>query len=443
MANTLLEISIILILIILNGIFAMSEIAIVSSRKFKLQKMANEGNEKAKTALELANSPNRFLSTIQIGITLIGILAGAFGGATIAEQIGTFFTTIGPLAPYSEIIGVVIVVLIITYLTLIIGELVPKRLGLNNPEKKAAKIAKPMKTLSKISMPVIYILSASTEFVLRILGVKDVKEETITEDEIKLLIEEGTQAGTFEKAEQEIIKRVFSLDDLRVNSIMKPRKDIIWLDIKDSDEVMQKKIIESERAIFPVGKESLDDFLGVIQVKELINPALKNEPIDIKKFLRKPLLIPESLHALELLKLFKKSGEYVHMALVLDEYGSIEGLITLNDVLEAIVGDIPAIDEPDEPKAVKRKDGTWLIDGFLSVEKFKYLFDISELPEEESNDYSTMGGFVMVYLGKIPEVAETFKWNGFLFEIVDMDGHQIDKILLTPLKENSTTEIID
>jgi putative hemolysin len=432
MANTLLEISLILILVVLNGIFAMSEIAIISSRKFKLQKMVNEGSESAKTALELADSPNRFLSTIQVGITLIGILAGAYGGATIAEQIGAFFSSIGPLAPYSEAIGVVIVVLIITYLSLIIGELVPKRLGLNNPEKKAVKIAKPMKALSKVAMPIIYILSASTDFVLRVLRVKEAKEETITEDEIQLLIEEGTHAGTFEKAEQDMIKRVFSLDDLRVNALMKPRKDIIWLDIDDSEEELQKKIIESERAIFPVGKEDLDDFLGVVQVKELINPALRGEPIEIKKYLRKPLLVPESLYALELLKLFKKSGEHVHMAMVLDEYGGIEGLITLNDVLEAIVGDIPAIDEPDEPKAVKRKDDTWLIDGFLPVEKFKYLFNIGELPEEENNDYNTMGGFVMVYLGKIPEVAETFEWNRFKFEIVDMDGHHIDKILVTP-----------
>ncbi len=439
MANTIIEISIILILVVLNGIFAMSEIALISSRKFKLQKMANDGNKNADIALELADSPNRFLSTVQIGITLIGILAGAFGGATLAGQIGAIFSTIGPLAPYSEAIGVVIVVLIITYLSLIIGELVPKRMGLNNPEKKAVKIAKPMKFLSKISMPIIYILSASTDFVLRILGVKEAKEETITEEEIKLLIEEGTQAGTFEKTEQDMIKRVFSLDDLKVNALMKPRKDIIWLDIDDSEEELKRKIIESERAIFPVGKESLDEFLGVIQVKELINPALKGESIDIKKYLRKPLLVPESLHALELLKLFKKSGGYVHMALVLDEYGSIEGLITLNDVLEAIVGDIPAIDEPDEPKAVKRKDGTWLIDGFLPVEKFKYLFDVEELPEEENNDYNTMSGFIMVYLGKIPELAETFEWNGFKFEIMDMDGHQIDKILVTPIKEDNST----
>lgn len=431
MTSTLLEISLILILVILNGIFAMAEIAIISSRKIKLQKMANDGNKNAGIALDLSNSPNQFLSTIQIGITLIGILAGAFGGATLAERIGELFSSIGPLAPYSEIIGVVIVVLIITYLSLIIGELVPKRLGLNNPEKKAAKIAKPMKILSKVSMPVIYVLSASTDFVLRILGVKEIKEETITEDEIKLLIEEGTQAGTFEKAEQDIIKRVFSLDNLKVSTLMKPRKEIIWLDIDDSEEELQKKIIESERAVFPVGKESLDNFVGVIQVKELINPALRNEPIDIKKYLRKPLLVPESLDALDLLKSFK-SGEYVHMAMVLDEYGSIEGLITLNDILEAIVGDIPAIDEPDEPKAVKREDGTWLIDGFLPVEKFKNLFNINKLPGEESSDYSTMGGFVMVYTGKIPEVAETFQWNGFKFEIVDMDGHHIDKILVIP-----------
>ncbi|MGC9516210.1 MAG: hemolysin family protein [Methanomicrobiales archaeon] len=434
MNNIFLEIAVILILVILNGIFAMSEIAIVSARKIKLQKMAKKGDKNAITALELANSPNLFLSTVQVGITLIGILAGAFGGATISIQLNNYFKTIPAIASYSEALSIVIVVLIITYLSLIIGELVPKRLAMNNPENISVKIARPMKIISRITMPIVSLLSLSTEAVLRLFGIKETATSTVTEEEIKLMIEEGIEAGTVEKEEEDIIKRVFRLDEQKIGSVMTPKTEIIYLDVDDPVKLNRNKIIESERSIFPVGQEGLNNLLGVVQTKDILSSVLQDEDIDLKSHLKKPLIVPETLPTLEILKIFKENSDYVHMALIVDEYGSIEGLITLNDILEAIVGDIPAIDEPDEPRAIKRKDGSYLVDGYLPVDEFKDIMEIEKLPEEDQSSYNTVAGFIMSYTGKIPETGELFTWNGLNFEIVDMDGNHIDKILVKKKK---------
>jgi len=425
-----LEILIILILVILNGIFALSEIAIITSRRIKLQKMSQAGNQNADIAIELAESPNQFLSTIQIGITLIGILAGAFGGATIAENISRSLAGVPLLQPYSEALGFLIVVLIITYLSLIVGELVPKRIALNNPEQIAVKIAKPMKYLAKIASPLVALLSISMEAVLKILQVKESQEENASEEEIKLLIEEGTQTGEFEKTEEDIIKRVFLLDDRRASSLMTPKTGITWLDVDDSAENIKTKITGSKRAMFPVGKNSLDNFLGVIQLKDLFEVEIENGNT-LKDYLKSPIIVPESSDVLDILNLFKESQDNVHMAIVVDEYGSIEGLITLNDILESIVGEIPAIDEPDEPKAVQRPDGSWLIDGAISIDEFKEILDVKVSPDEEREVYQTLAGFILNYLGKIPETGESFQSGNLIFEVVDMDGHQIDKVLVS------------
>ncbi len=423
------EILIILILVILNGVFALSEIAIITSRRIKLQKMSHAGNKNAAIAIELAESPNQFLSTIQIGITLIGILAGAFGGATIAENISRSLAGIPLLQPYSEALGFLIIVLIITYLSLIVGELVPKRIALNNPEQIAVKIAKPMKYLAKIASPLVALLSLSMEAVLKILQVKEFPEENASEEEIKLLIEEGRQTGEFEKTEEDIIKRVFLLDDRRASSLMTPKTGITWLDVDDSVENIKAKIIESKRAMFPVGKNSLDNFLGVIQLKDLFEVEIENGNT-LKEYLKSPIIVPESSDVLDILNLFKESQDNVHMAIVVDEYGSIEGLITLNDILESIVGEIPAMDEPDEPKAIQRPDGSWLIDGAISIDEFKDILGVKVLPEEEREVYQTLAGFIMNYLGKIPETGESFQSEDLIFEVVDMDGHHIDKVLV-------------
>lgn len=350
--DTILEIIIILILIVLNGVLAMSELAIVSSRRSKLQQMANEGKKHAKTVIELIDDPNQFLSTIQIGITLIGILAGAFGGATLAEPLSQNLTFLGD---YANGASVIIVVLIITYLSLVIGELVPKRIALNNPENIAVRVAKYMKILSKVCGPLVKVLSSSTNFILKIIGSSESKDSIVTEDEIKMLIEEGIEDGTIEKEEEDIIKRVFRLDEQKVDMLMTPKNEIIWIDLEESLEESKKKIIESERSIFPVAEGDLDNLLGVAQAKDILSSIFKEENLNIKNYLKKPLIVPENLPSLDILKLFKENLEYVHIAIVVDEYGSVEGLITLNDILEGIVGDIPGIDEMDEPKQLKEK----------------------------------------------------------------------------------------
>ena len=438
MYETIISIVIIVVLIVVNGIFSMSELAVVSSRKGKLQKMYNDGKKHAKTAIDLMENPNQFLSTIQIGITLIGILTGAFGGATLSDPLNAI---ISPYIPYSEIVSTIVVVIITTYLSLVVGELVPKRVALNNPENIAVKVAKWMKLLSKASGPFVVILSKSTNGLLRLMGISHEENNAITEEEIELMIEEGRVEGTIEKEEEDIIKRVFKLDDQKVDMIMTPRNEIVWIDLEDTPEENQNKIIESKRSIFPVASGELDDFIGVVQAKDILSVLFKEEDLEIEDIIKDPLVVPESLEALELVKQFKENKEYVHMSLVVDEFGSLTGLITLNDLLEGIVGDIPGIDETDDPIAIKRNDDSWLIDGRYQIDRFKELFDFDgEFPDEKEDNFTTIAGFILSYCGKIPTDGETFKWDRFCFEIMDMDGHQIDKILVTDLGDKPKYE---
>ena len=438
MYETIISIVIIVVLIVVNGIFSMSELAVVSSRKGKLQKMYNDGKKHAKTAIDLMENPNQFLSTIQIGITLIGILTGAFGGATLSDPLNAI---ISPYIPYSEIVSTIVVVIITTYLSLVVGELVPKRVALNNPENIAVKVAKWMKLLSKASGPFVVILSKSTNGLLRLMGISHEENNAITEEEIELMIEEGRVEGTIEKEEEDIIKRVFKLDDQKVDMIMTPRNEIVWIDLEDTPEENQNKIIESKRSIFPVASGELDDFIGVVQAKDILSVLFKEEDLEIEDIIKDPLVVPENLEALELVKQFKENKEYVHMSLVVDEFGSLTGLITLNDLLEGIDGDIPGIDETDDPIAIKRNDDSWLIDGRYQIDRFKELFDFDgEFPDEKEDNFTTIAGFILSYCGKIPTDGETFKWDRFCFEIMDMDGHQIDKILVTDLGDKPKYE---
>lgn len=438
MYETIISIVIIVVLIVVNGIFSMSELAVVSSRKGKLQKMYNDGKKHAKTAIDLMENPNQFLSTIQIGITLIGILTGAFGGATLSDPLNAI---ISPYIPYSEIVSTIVVVIITTYLSLVVGELVPKRVALNNPENIAVKVAKWMRLLSKASGPFVVILSKSTNGLLRLMGISHEENNAITEEEIELMIEEGRVEGTIEKEEEDIIKRVFKLDDQKVDMIMTPRNEIVWIDLEDTPEENQNKIIESKRSIFPVASGELDDFIGVVQAKDILSVLFKEEDLEIEDIIKDPLVVPENLEALELVKQFKENKEYVHMSLVVDEFGSLTGLITLNDLLEGIVGDIPGIDETDDPIAIKRNDDSWLIDGRYQIDRFKELFDFDgEFPDEKEDNFTTIAGFILSYCGKIPTDGETFKWDRFCFEIMDMDGHQIDKILVTDLGDKPKYE---
>lgn len=425
-----LEILVILILVVLNGLCVLSEIALVSARKIKLQLMMNEGDKRAEIAIGLINDPNKFLSTIQIFITLISIFAGTFGGATIAQRLNEYLIANNLLQPYSGLISVVVVVLLITYLTLIIGELVPKRIAIDYSENISVRVARPVQILSRITTPIVYLLSASMDFVLRILRVKEPEEEEVAEDQIKLLIEEGTRTGEFEETEEEMINRVFDLDERRINTIMTPKTDINWLDVNESEETTLNKIFESKHSILPVSEGFLDNFLGVVQVKDIIRTVSNGSKLDLKNHLKDPLIVPESSFALNVLKQFKKTAEDVHIAIIVDEYGDIEGLITLYDILEAIVGDLPT---SEELKAVKRHDGSWLIDGLINIDEFKPIFEIEDLPREETINFQTLAGFIISYLGKIPDTGDSFQWNGLKFEILDMDGYHIDKVLVTPL----------
>ena len=430
MIGTALEIIIILILIIINGYLSMAELAVVSVRKAKLQKYIDEGNKNAMIVAELGEDPNEFLSTVQIGISLTAVLTGAFGGATLSEPLAAAISFI----PYSEAISVIVVVILSTYLTLVIGEIVPKVIALNDPERVSLKVAKSMLILTKVSKPISVILAKSSSFLLWVMRIDRRTDDIVTEEEIELMIKEGREDGTIEQEEEDIIKRVFKLDDQKVESIMTPRNEIIWIDLEDDRDVNKIKIIESKRSIFPIASGELDDFIGVVQAKDILSAMFTEDEFDVHKIVKEPLVVSEHLETLELLKEFKENQEYVHMSLVVDEFGSVEGLITLNDLLEGIVGDIPGIDEDDEPKATQRLDGNWLIDGRYPIDRFKELFELKEnLPDEEEDGYTTLAGFILSLSGTIPDEGDRYDCGRFIFEIIDVDGHQIDKVLVIDL----------
>lgn len=423
------DILIVFLLIIGNALFVMSEMAIISVRKVRLQQKAERGHKNARIALELANSPNLFLATVQIGITLITILSGAIGESTFSKILEPLLRNIPHLEQYHQAIATVLAILIITYLSLIIGELVPKRLALNYPEEIATFVAIPMKKLSYITSPVVHFLSASTEVILKLLGSKPSTEPQVTEEEIKVLIEQGTEAGTVDQAEQEIFERVFKLGDRRVSSLMTPRPDLVWLDLNDSAETNKQRLIESSYSRLPVCQGGLDNVIGIVMVTDLLSHTLSGQPIDLTRDLRRPLFVPENMRGLKVLEVFKQTS--THIAIVVDEYGVIQGLVTLNDILVEIVGDIPSVEQEDEPQAVQREDGSWLLDGMLPVEEFVEQFNIEEFP---AGNYHTVGGFVITHLGKIPTATDKFEWKGLRIEVVDMDGNRVDKVLVMPIE---------
>jgi putative hemolysin len=425
------EILILVLLILMNGLFSLSEMAVVSARKVRLQQRAEEGSRGARTALNLASQPTRFLSTVQIGITLIGILSGAFGGATIAETLTAYFARFPALEPYSKAIGVGIVVTVITYFSLVIGELVPKRLALNNAERIATFIAPLMQFVAAIARPFVSLLSVSTELVVRFLGIKPASEPSVTEEEVKILIEQGRESGIFEDVEQEIVERVFRLSDRSVNSLMTHRSEIVWLDVEDPLEENIQKILNSGHTNFVVCKGEFDNVIGVLRAKDLLRGFVDGGAISIPHSLPMPPFVPEGVDALQAVARLRHDKSPV--ALVVDEYGSIDGMVTLTDVLEAIVGDIPALDEKGEPAATKREDGSWLLDGMMPVDELQMLLDLDELPED-SDDYDTVGGLFMAQMGRIPRTGDTFEWNDLRFEVMDMDGHRVDKVLVMPMK---------
>ena len=429
--SLLLEIVIIFVLIAFNGIFAMSEFAIVSSKKTRLKQRAEEGDKRAETALMLANEPTPFLSTIQIGITLVGIFAGAFGGATIAEGLAAYLAKFPTLAPYSSALSITFVVFVITYLTLIFGELVPKRLALNSAESIASNVAKPMFYLSVIAKPFVIILSSSTEAVLKILRIRKTTEPPVTEEEIKIMFEEGTKAGVFETAELSMIEGVLEIGDRRVDSLMTHRTDLIAIDLEKPADENLRKMSESGRSNFPAYEGKLDNIVGMVSVKSILATFLETGTVDIRASVTKPLFIPESVSVLKLLESFKETG--VHIALITDEYGSIQGVITLHDILEAIVGEVRSLGEPVESQVKIREDGSWLIDGDTPIEKVKDVLSVDFFPGEGLGYYRTIAGLIISILQRIPATGDRIVLGELRYEVVDMDGNRIDKVLVTPV----------
>ncbi len=426
------ELLIILLLILFNGLLALSEMAVVSARRPRLQQLAEEGQTGAQMALDLSASPGQFLSTVQIGITLVGILAGAYGSATVADALAVWLMKIPGLSAYANATAVGIVVVTITYLSLVIGELVPKRLALRNAEIMAARVAGPLRLLARITGPLVTVLNASTEWVLRLLGVAGSFPPQVTEEEVRLMLAEATQQGVFDPREEEIVDQVFRLADRRVGALITPRTEMVWLDVNSPPELIRAQIIESGRSRLPVADGHMDHVLGVVLAKDLLTQALEGKPLDVRAILRPALFVPETTPALVLVERFKQT--HSKLAIVIDEYGGVEGLVTVDDILAAIVGDIP---EPDElaADATRRDDGSWLIDGLYSVEDFLDLFDITTPPDETAGHYQTVGGFVMASLGQVPVPGDHFDWQNLRFEVVDMDGRRVDKVLVTRLDD--------
>ncbi|WP_264548199.1 hemolysin family protein [Flavobacterium sp. N2820] len=424
-----MEILIILFLILLNGIFSMSEIALISARKNRLETAAKKGNKNAKAALDLANSPNEFLSTVQIGITLIGILTGIYSGDKITTDVQNFVATFEALNPYANSIAVGIVVVVLTFFSLVLGELLPKRIGLNYPEAIAKAVALPMKIVSTVTMPFIWLLTTSTDFLLKMLQIKPTADGKVTEEEIKAIIKEGTEVGEVQEIEQDIVERVFHIGDRKVNSLMTHRSDIVYLSLEDTKEEIKAKVINELHSVYPVCEDNLDNVIGLVLLKDLF-VSFESGTFDLKSITRDAVYLIEQTSAYKALENFKTSK--MHYAFVVDEHAIFQGVITLNDILEALVGDASDFDE-DEYKLVANEDGTWLVDGQYSLHDFLTFFDLDEL----INDYevTTVSGFFITELGNIPNQGDKIIWNKLDLEALVMDGAKIDKVLIKQYKE--------
>jgi putative hemolysin len=428
-----LQIAILLLLVLLNALFAMAEMALVSARMTRLQNAGERGHEGARIALDLKRDPSRFLSTVQIGITVIAILAGSFGGTTLGESLAAYLETMpGLIGRYAHAISIGSVVIAISYFSLIIGELVPKRIALSRPELIAAKMARLMRGFSAVMAPAAWLLSTSTDLVLRLLPLPHGEQAAVTEDEINLMLREGAAAGHFHLGETAIAQMALRLGDRRISAVMTPRTKVEWLDLADSETENKQKIVASQNSRFPVIDGDPTVVAGVVQVKDLLIAQLAGKPYDLRAALRPPLYLPNTVTALRALEMLKKSGE--PMALVVDEYGDFEGIVTLTDIMEALVGDIANPDEEEDPPVVTRDDGSWLIDGMVPVDEIKDVIGLKHLPGEETGDFQTLGGFMMAQVNRVPRVADHFVIDGYRFEVVDMDGRRVDRVLIVPPK---------
>lgn len=423
-----MDIALLLFLILLNGILAMSEIAVVSSRKARLQKLADDDSPGAQSALALSNEPSTFLSTIQVGITTVGILSGAIGETALADPLTVWLGSFSLIEPYARGVALTVVVIGLTYFSVVVGELVPKQLGLLAPEKVASMIAPPMNMLARMTKPLVWLLSASSSSLLRLMGAARKEEPPVTDEEIKVLMEQGSEAGVFHESEQAIVSNVLRLDDQRIGAIMTHRTDIYLLDLAEPEEEIRKRIADSPYTRLVVCRDGLDHIVGILRTADLLKDALAGKPLEIEHSLRPPLYVPEGVSTTHLLENFRNSRQ--QCALIVDEYGELQGLVTLTDVLTAIVGELPSSDIPEEQDILARADGSLLIDGSVTIERFKSALEIEEdLPGEEENAFNTLGGFAMYVLGRIPLVTDRFEAAGYRFEIMDMDKNRVDKVL--------------
>ena len=448
MSDIATELLIVLVLLAFNGVFAMSELAIVTARKVRLEQRAEAGNKGARAALALAHDPTQFLSTVQVGITLIGVFAGAFGGATIAEKLADGFEQIPPIAPYANALALGIVVTIITYLSLVIGELVPKRVALANPERVACFVARPMRVLSRVAAPLVALLTGPTNLLLRAFGIRVSSEPSITAEEIRALIEQGAESGVVEDREHELVEGVFRLGDRLVADVMTPRTRLEWIDISESVDGVRRQIVAQGGARFLICDGVVDNVVGIVHAEDLLVRCLAGEAFDVRAVLWQPLYVPSSMSALELLERFRKSRQ--HLAIALDEFGGLQGVVVLDDLVEAVVGELPARDEALAAPIERRDDQTWVVEGSVLLEDLEAALDLTPIPVDERGGVRTLGGFVMATLGRVPSVGDVADWNGLRMQVETMDGRRIDRVVVTkmahrspsasPLSENSTGE---
>jgi putative hemolysin len=424
-----MDIALLLFLILLNGVLAMSEIAVVSSRQSRLKKLADDGSIGARSALALHHEPATFLSTVQVGITTVGILSGAIGEATLAAPMARWLSTYPSLAPYASGIAMTLVVIIVTYFSVVIGELVPKRLGLLAPERVASLIARPMNLLARLARPLVWLLSSSSSLLLGLLGARRKQESSVTDDEIKVLMGQGAEAGIFHASEQAIVSNVLRLDEQRISAIMTHRKDIYLIDLNESQDEIRRRLADSPYKRIVICRDGLEQIVGVLRTGDLLKGALLGEPLAIEAFVRPALYVPASVTTTQLLETFRRARQ--QCALMVDEYGGLQGLVTLTDVLTSIVGDLPSSDAPEENDIVVREDGSWLVDGSVTIERLKTALEIpGDLPGEDENAFNTLGGFVMYVLGRIPQTSDHFELGDLRIEVVDMDRNRVDKVLI-------------
>ncbi|UPG71576.1 hemolysin family protein [Roseomonas gilardii subsp. gilardii] len=426
--SVLIEIGIILLLVLLNGVFAMGELAVVSSRRARLLALQKAGMKGASTALSLAENPERMLPTVQIGITLVGILAGAFGGARLSSTLEPVVAKVPFLAPYADDIAFGVVVLVITYLSLILGELVPKTLALRNPEAVASRLAALLLLLSRVASPAVWLLSSSSALVLRLLGASQATETAVTEEEVKAVVAEGAEAGALEREERQMIERVLRLADKPVRALMTPRNEVVWLDRSETPEELRTRVREGGVSRYVVADGRVDNVVGVVAVKDLLDELLAGHALSLSEAMRQPLVLPDTLPALDALE--RMRTDKIGMALVMDEYGSFEGIITDSDLLEAIVGELGEPEPEPAEGAVERHDGSLLVDGMMPSDELKARLDLPTLPQEGS--YHTVAGLLLALLQRVPKEGDRIAWSGWQFEVVDMDGRRVDKVLVSP-----------